>query len=98
MRPAVEVEIVNRSSRDLENAEARFGDYACKWGSVLKGTSASYMYYPHPISDQVVLHWHAEGSRRMEMLDLGKVYPRRKPGRLTFTVYDDRVAVSFREN
>jgi hypothetical protein len=96
MKPAVEVEMVNESSGDLENAEARFGKYVCKWGWVVKGASKSYMYYPHPITAQTELHWDASGSHRTKKIDLSKVYPPGKSGRLTFTVYDDRVAASFR--
>lgn len=88
--------MVNQSARDLENAEARFGDHVCKWGSVVKTASKSYMYYPHPITAQMELHWDAAG-HRVEKIDLSKIYPRGKSGRLTFTVYDDRVEVNFRE-
>jgi hypothetical protein len=97
MKPAVEVEMVNESSGDLEYAEAQFGDYVCKWGFVMRATSASYMYYPHPITTQTELHWDAAGIHRTQKLDLSKVYPPGKSGRLTFTVYEDRVVVDFQE-
>lgn len=91
----VEVEIVNQSSRSLENTLARFGGYECKWGYV--GKSASYMFYPHPITAQTELHWDDEGKHRMEKIDLSKIYPAGKSGRLTFTVFDGRVEATFRE-
>jgi hypothetical protein len=95
--PKIEVEIVNQSSFGLENAEARFGDYACKWGRVGKTFSAIYMSFPHPITEQTKLRWKENGKRREEKLDLRKIYPSGKSGRLTFTVYDGHVEVSFRE-
>ena len=97
MKPAVEVEMVNELSGELENAEARFAEYVCKWGAVVKAASASYMYYPHPITAQAELHWDASGSHRTKKLDLSKVYGPGKSGCLTFTVYDDRVEVGFLE-
>ncbi len=97
MRPVVEVEMVNQSSHDLENAEARFGEHICKWGWVVKAASKSYMHYPHPITPEALLHWDERQGRRLERIDLSKTYPRGKSGRLTFTVYDDRVVTSFRE-
>jgi hypothetical protein len=97
VKPALEVEIVNQSSGDLENAEARFGDHVCRWGAVVKNASASYMYYPHPITTHAEVHWDAAGGHRIEKLDLSEIYPRGKSGRLTFAVYDDRVEVNFRK-
>lgn len=97
VRPKVEVEIINKSARDMENAHATFGEYVCKWGSVIKSTSKGYMYYPHPITVESELHWDEDGKHRMEKLDLRKIYQRGKSGRLSFTVYDGRVGVSFIE-
>jgi hypothetical protein len=93
--PEMEIEIVNQSSHRLENALARFGEYKCVWGYV--GKTASYMLYPHPITAQAELQWDENGKHRAEKIDLRKIYPRGKSGRLTFAVHDDRVEVSFRE-
>lgn len=97
VKPTVDVEIINRSSRDLENATARFGQHACGWGWVIRNATKGYGFYPHPITAEAKLHWDQEGKHRVETLDLGNIYPAGKSGRLTFTVYDDRVEVSFRE-
>jgi hypothetical protein len=97
VRPKMEVEISNQSSQALDNALVNFGDYQCKWGHVGKTFSASYMYYPYPVTAAAELHWDEDGKHRMEKLDLSKVYQRGKSGRLTFTVYDGRVEVSFVE-
>lgn len=97
MKSEVDVEIINRSSRDLQDAFARFGDNDCKWGYVGRTFTAGYGFYPHPITAQTELQWDEEGKHRMEKLDLSKIYPAGKSGRLTFTVYDGRVEVSFRE-
>jgi len=97
VKPEVDVEIINKSSRDLENAKARFGDYACEWGWVIKTATKGYGFYPHPITAQTELDWDEGGKHRVEKLDLSKIYPPGKSGRLTFTVYDGRVEVSFRE-
>lgn len=96
VKPEIDVEIINKSSRDLENAMARFGDNACEWGWVIKKATKVYGFYPHPITAKVELHWDESGGHRVEKLDLTKIYPRGKSGRLTFTVYDERVEVSFR--
>lgn len=93
--PKMEVEIVNHSARSLENAVVRFGSNDCRWGSV--GKSASYLFYPHPITPEAELHWDEDGKHRMEKLDLKKIYPKGKSGRLTFIVHDGRVEVTFRE-
>ncbi len=94
--PRIEVEVVNQSAGGLDNAEAYFGDYRCRWGRVGKTFSASYMFYPHPITPKAELHWDEEGKHRIEMLDLSKIYPPGSSGRLTFTVYDGRVEATFR--
>ena len=95
--PDVTVEVVNQSSNNLQNAKARFGDYACEWGYVAKAGTAVYMSYPHPITAQTELQRDEGGKLRVEKIDLSKIYTRGKSGRLTFTVYDDRVEVNFRE-
>jgi len=94
-KPLIEVEIVNDSAVNLENAEARFGEHICRWGIVVRNKSASYMSYPHPITDRVELHWDSRG-HRMHVIDLSNTYMRGKSGRLTFTVSDDRVEAIFR--
>lgn len=93
--PEIGVEIVNRSSRDLENAKAQFGAYSCEWGWVIKGATKGYGFYPHPITAQAELHWDESSGHRVEKIDLRKIYPAGKSGRLTFTVFDDRVEATF---
>jgi hypothetical protein len=95
--PEMEVEVVNYSSRDLLNAYARFGEYRCGWGIVGNSFSKSYLFFPHPITPDAELHWDEDGRHRMEKIDLRKIYPPGKSGRLTFTVHDGRVEVGFRE-
>lgn len=97
MKPEVDLEIINQSSRHLENSQVRFGDQTCAWGRLVKTATAIYLYYPHPITAQAELHWDEAGGHRVEKLDLSKTYPAGKSGRLTFTVYDGRVEVVFRE-
>lgn len=95
-RPGVEVEIVNRSARDLKDAEARFGDHVCRWGSVARKTSASYMYYPHPITSGVNLRWWEEGrGQRSEAIDLIGIYHQGRAGRLAFIVTDEGATATF---
>ncbi len=95
MKPDVDVEIINHSSHKLENAQARFGEYVCEWGWVVK--RAGYGFYPHPITAQTELSWDEDGKHRVEKFDLSKIYKPGKAGRLTFTVYDGRAEVGFRE-
>ena len=97
VKPVIEVEIVNQSSRDLQNAEARFGEHACKWGFVGMKFTKSYLFYPHRITGQATLQWDGPAGVRVEKLDLSKIYAPGKSGRLTFTVHDKRVEVSFVE-
>lgn len=97
MKPEIDVEIVNQSSRNLENAQARFGENACAWGRLVRGATAIYLYFPHAITAQAGLHWDEPSGHRAEKIDLSKIYSRGKSGRLTFTVHEDRVEVGFRE-
>jgi len=96
LKPAVDVEIVNQSTRDLQNAGVRFGEHTCEWGVVGQKMTKIYMLYPHPIPTHAELQWEEPKGRRVEKLDLSNVYRRGESGRLTFNVYDDRVEVSFR--
>ena len=57
MSSKMDVEIINQSSRDLQNALARFGDYDCKLGYVGKTFTAGYGFFPHPITPDTELHW-----------------------------------------
>jgi hypothetical protein len=97
MKPEVDAEFINKSSRDLHNTKVYFGERICEWGNVGKTFTAIYLYYPHPITARAELHWDESEGHRVEKLDLSKIYPAGKSGRLTFTVYDDRVEVTFRE-
>ena len=94
--PDVDVEIVNRSSRDLKNAEAKFGEHVCQWGIVGRTFSAGYVLYPHPITEAAELRWWEEGrGQRSEKIDLRSVYPKGSAGRLTFSVSDEGVNANF---
>ncbi len=97
VKPEIDVEIINLSSRDLENAKAHFGQYVCEWGWVVKNATKGFGFYPHPITPETKLHWDEEGKNRVEKLDLQKIYQAGISGRLTFTIRDERVEVSFRE-
>lgn len=96
-RPQIEVEIVNSSQCDIEDSRVHFGGNECRWGWVSKTARKSYLRYPHPVTPDVELHWNEDGKHRVEKLDLRKIYPPGKSGRLTFTVHDGRVEVTFRE-
>lgn len=96
MRPEVDVSVENKSSRDIENVRARFGDFACSWGNVGRTFKAIYGQYPHPITVDTELHWNVGGEQKVQKFDLRKIYPQGKSGRLSFTIYDDRADVSFR--
>ena len=93
----VDVSIENKSSRDIENVRARFGDYACSWGKVGRTFKAIHGQYSHPITAETELHWDVEGRHKMQKFDLRKTYPPGKRGRLSFIVFDDRAEVSFSE-
>jgi hypothetical protein len=97
MKPAVDVEIVNKSTRDLRNSGVHFSQHVCELGNVGKTFTAIYLFYPKPITSPAELQWDESGGHRVEKFDLSKVYSRGKAGCLTFTVYDDHVEVSFQE-
>lgn len=97
MKPEVDLEIVNQSSCNVENARARFGENVCAWGRLVSGATKIYLYFPHAITAEAELHWDEPGGHRAEKIDLGKIYPRGKSGRLTFTLRDDRVETGFCE-
>jgi hypothetical protein len=97
MRPEIDVEIVNKSPHNLENTQARFGESVCPWGTLVKSSTAIYLFYPGPITPDAELSWYEPTGRRVEMIDLRKIYPRGKSGRLTFTIHDSRAEATFRE-
>ena len=95
-RPDVDLEIVNRSTESLRNTTAHFDDSICEWGAVGKTFTAAYLFFPNPVSMDVELHWDESSGHRVEKIDLRKIYPAGKSGRLTFTVFDDRVEATFK--
>jgi hypothetical protein len=95
--PKIDVAIENKSSKDVDNTRARFGQYECSWGFLSVDAKAINGQYPHPITAETELHWDMAGQQKEQKFDLSKVYPKGKSGRLTFTVFDDRAEVAFRE-
>jgi hypothetical protein len=94
-KPDVDIQIINMSSVDIENAGAQMGAHQCKWGWVVKGGSKSYLSFPHAIGLEVTLTWDEQSRHRTEKMDLKKVYREGTSGRLIFTIYDERVAAEF---
>jgi hypothetical protein len=97
MQPEVNVSIENKSARLLENVRAHFGEYECAWGLVAAGATKIYGHYQHPITRETELHWDEAGGHRVQKLELGKIYPPGKSGRLSFTIYEGHAEVEFRE-
>lgn len=97
MNPAITLEIVNESSDDIRNAEVRFSESSCKWGTVVRNTSASYISYPHSISSDAEMHWDSGGVHHNEKIDIRHIYRFGDSGDLTFTVYDSHVSAEFRQ-
>ena len=97
VKPEIDVEIVNHSSRDLQNSEVRFGEHICGWGNTGRTFSKIYLFYPYPITFSTEISWDEEGRNRKEKLDLSKIYIPGEAGRLTFTIYDDHVEAGFKQ-
>lgn len=96
-KPAIDVIAQNKSQVELNEVCIQFGKSNCEFGVVIPGTSAGYLYYPHPITPDAELSW-LEGERKqVRKIDLRKIYPKGKSGKLTFTVFPDRVEVIFKE-
>jgi hypothetical protein len=91
------VGIVNRSSKEIENPVVRFGANECRWDSLAKNSTRVKLFYRYPITGQAELQWDATGEHRSEKFDLSRTYPAGRPGQLTFTVYDERAEVKFKE-
>lgn len=96
-RTHVDLTLKNNSAATLENAELVSTNSICSWGAVVAGGSATYMVFAEPVSSVAELHCVCAGVSRTERLDLSRVYQPGQTGELTFTVYDDRVEVSFAE-
>lgn len=96
-KPAIEVTMINSTSRIFREARVHFGSNLCEWGTVVPTGNAGYMHYPHPITPEAELRWEEDGGRQVRKLDLKKIYPTGKSGQLVFTVFDDRVEVKFTE-
>ena len=96
-QPEIDLRIENKSSKDVEHTRARLGKYESSWGHVSVAANATNGLYPHPITAETELHWDVLGQHKEQQFDLKKIYPKGKSGRLTFTIFDDRAEVSFRE-
>lgn len=98
VRPEVDVEVVNLSSRDLSKTEVQFGHHVCSWGTAVRTAAAIYLFYPHPItSTATVRWWEKDHGQMLETLNLRETYPNGAAGRLTFTISDEGVTASFRK-
>lgn len=95
--PWRDVEIENQSSKDIDQARVRFGEYECSGGFVGKTFSKTHMNYPHPITEEAEVHWVVDGKPKQEKLDLRSIVPKGKPGTLIFTIHDERVTARFTE-
>jgi hypothetical protein len=98
VNPEIDVVVENRSSHVLENVRARFGEFGTSWGLVSTGATKIVGQYPHAITPESELHWDVGGRHKQQTFDLRKIGPPRTPGRLVFTIYEERAAVEFREN
>ena len=94
-RPRVDIAFVNHSSTDLKAVGARFGQYECGVGHLGRTFLAGYGDFRHPITNDVEVRWEAKGTLKGERLDLRKMYPHGRAGRLTFTITDKGVSASF---
>ena len=93
-RRGVDLEVVNRSTRLLQNVQANFGTSVCDWGVVGNNATKGYMAYTGSIGSGAELKWEVDGRLVAKNVSLVGRY---RPGvteRLTFLIYDDRVEVA----
>lgn len=94
-RPRVDIAFVNHSSADLEAVSARFGQHECGVGLLGRTFLKGFGDFGHPITNDVEVRWEVNRTLKVERLDLRKVYPPGRAGRLTFTITDKGVSASF---
>lgn len=94
--PEVDVGITNQTPHVLRNAYVAFGEHKCRFGVLGSGASATYMYYPFPITSDAEVHWEADASSRSHRIDLTNVYNKGQSGKLIFYVTDTGVSAEFR--
>lgn len=93
--PKLNVIALNKTNRELNEAEVQFGAHGFKWGYLVKNANKAVVLFPHPITPQAVVLWTDNGTPHKVKLDLRGIYPPRASGELTFTFYEDRVVPSF---
>jgi len=94
----IDVELKNSSSNDVEDGEIYFGKHFVFGPHCFVGKSYSktYLGYPYADGSSAEVEWTTKGIKHEKTVDLEKVLPEKKSGQLTFTIFDDRVEVSFK--
>ena len=94
-KPEVDIGVVNSTAHDITDVYIRFGQNGCRWKVVRPTFSAIYGLFRHPIRNEAEVSWNQAGKKRVETVSIKDVYPGRKDGLLMFSVFEDRVTVSF---
>jgi hypothetical protein len=94
----IDIELKNSSSNDAEEGEIYFGKYFVFGPHCFVGKSYSktYIDYPDVNGSSAEVEWTSKGTKHDKTVDFRKVMPEKKSGQLTFTIFDDRVEVSFK--
>lgn len=93
----IDVSVVNSASVDLTDTYVDLSGIRCGWGVVVRNSKKVFSGAKPRDLATAQLHLVQQGKTRIERFDLRSMYRIGQSGELTFTVYDDRVEVSFAE-
>jgi hypothetical protein len=95
-RPApmqVHLSIINNTGAQIREAQARFYESSCRWGTVAPYREATVLYFPLRFSKEVELTWEESGFKKSRTLNMPPVDPDIRSGHITFTVVEDGVNI-----
>jgi hypothetical protein len=85
--------IINNTGAQIREAEARFYDSVCRWGTVAPYTEATVLYFPLNFSETVELTWEESGFKKSRTLNMPGLDPNIRSGHITFIVVEDGVNI-----
>lgn len=95
---SIDIAFRNQTTNELDFVEASFGENTCSSGVLIPNALSVTIGYRYQITQVARVRWKAtNGVVKIKEVTVNGIVPPRTSGRMTFSIHEDRVVVTFNQ-
>lgn len=94
---SIDIAFLNQTTNEFDFVEITFGENTCSAGVLIPTAPSVTMDYRYPITPEAKVRWkRSDGVVKIKEVALKGVVPPKTTGRITFSIHEDSVTVTFK--